>query len=250
MVDGTTLLGYMEVGKTEKPFLKEEVIVNKQCLLEVIDELVKNDDINNLRKEIKNIKNCLRYSKNDKIGILNIDNNGDTFKTNRNLFLDELTQIEESQTIERAKYYLERLNKGIAKIRTNKINDINLNRWKEYNDIITDSLWVLGQRDRSGAHLGDYWGNFIPQIPHQMMLRYTKKNDWVLDAFLGSGTTLIECKRLGRNGIGVELQEKVAKGAEKLIEKEYNKHDVNTKVFISDSTKFNFKEELKKIGVN
>ena len=69
---------------------------------------------------------------------------------------------------------------------------------------------MLDKRDTSGAHLGWYWGNFIPQIPHQMMLRYTKKGDWVLDAFVGSGTTLIECRRLGRNGIGIELDKGVA----------------------------------------
>ena len=55
--------------------------------------------------------------------------------------------------------------------KTGKINDINLNRWKEYEEIITDSLWIFDKRDTSGAHLAWYWGNFIPQIPRQMMLR-------------------------------------------------------------------------------
>ncbi|MFH1231440.1 MAG: DNA methyltransferase, partial [Planctomycetota bacterium] len=76
-------------------------------------------------------------------------------------------------------------------------NDIDLNRWKEYGDIITDSLWFLGARDKSGVHTGELHGNFIPQIPHQAMLRYTKKGEVVLDTFSGGGTTMIECRLLG-----------------------------------------------------
>ena len=77
------------------------------------------------------------------------------------------------------------------------LNDLDLKNWKAYENIITDSLWLIDKRDSSKFNSGWYWGNFIPQIPQQMMLRYTRKGDWVLDPFLGSGTTLIESKRLG-----------------------------------------------------
>ena len=65
----------------------------------------------------------------------------------------------------RARYYLDRLRRGATEVRTTAVNDINLNRWKEYDDVLTDSLWVMDRRDRSGAHEAWYWGNFIPQIP-------------------------------------------------------------------------------------
>ncbi|MGC8830916.1 MAG: TRM11 family SAM-dependent methyltransferase, partial [Verrucomicrobiia bacterium] len=175
---------------------------------------------------------------------------GDTIQLRRDVVLSELNQILESQTLERAKYYLKRLEDGIQKIKTGKINDINLLRWKEYDDIITDSLWILDKRDTSGAHLAWYWGNFIPQIPYQMMLRYTKKGDWVLDTFVGSGTTLIECRRLGRNGIGIELNPEVAQKAKELIEKEQNKDNVISEVIIGDSRVVNIKEILAKYGIN
>ena len=37
------------------------------------------------------------------------------------------------------------------------------------------------------------------------MLRYSKPKEWVLDQFLGSGTTLVEAKLLERNAIGVDV---------------------------------------------
>ena len=82
------------------------------------------------------------------------------------------------------------------------LNDIDVNQWKAYDEIITDSMWLVGSRDKAGAHTAELHGNFIPQIPHQAMLRYTKRGEVVLDTFLGNGTTMIECKRLGRNRNG------------------------------------------------
>ncbi|MBU4141635.1 site-specific DNA-methyltransferase, partial [Patescibacteria group bacterium] len=77
-------------------------------------------------------------------------------------------------------------------------NDLNLDKWKE-SEIWTDSLWIIQERDKSGKHDGFYHGNFVPQIPHQLILRYTKENDVVFDPFLGSGTTAYECETLKRN---------------------------------------------------
>jgi DNA modification methylase len=37
------------------------------------------------------------------------------------------------------------------------------------------------------------------------LVNSTRKNDRVYDPFLGSGTTLVACERLGRQGCGVEL---------------------------------------------
>jgi hypothetical protein len=129
-----------------------------------------------------------------------------------------------------------------------KINDLNLKNWKEYKDIITDSLWIIGERDKSGAHRGDYHGNFIPQIPNQLMRRFTKRGDVILDTFLGSGTTLIECKRLGRNGIGIELLPKVARIAKQRIGQEsLFDPKVFTEILVADSTKKETRQSVEKI---
>ncbi|MBN1953762.1 MAG: hypothetical protein JW900_01820 [Anaerolineae bacterium] len=90
--------------------------------------------------------------------------------------------------------------------KTPPYSDIDLDRWREYEHIWTDSLWLIDSRDRSGGHQLDYHGNFVPQIATQILLRYTKKDDVVLDLFLGSGTSAIEAARLERRLVGVELQ--------------------------------------------
>lgn len=85
-----------------------------------------------------------------------------------------------------------------------KFNDLDLQNWKEC-EINTDSLWVINERDKSGKHKNVYHGNFIPQIPNQLIQRYTKENDVVLEPFMGSGTTLFECEKLKRKYIGFDI---------------------------------------------
>jgi tRNA G10 N-methylase Trm11 len=133
-------------------------------------------------------------------------------------------------------------------MKASKINDLNLKKWKDYPDILTDSLWIIGERDKSGAHKGDYHGNFIPQIPNQLMRRFTKKGDVVVDTFLGSGTTLIECKRLGRNGIGIELLPNVVDLAnQRLSQESLFDSNVFTEILVADSTKKETKLKVEKI---
>jgi hypothetical protein len=227
-----------------------EVILNKEKFIEILNNLSNSQNLNLIKNKISELKRVFLSPKDDGDGIINIDTEGDTLSFKKDVLLSELNQILEAQTLDRTIYYINRLKKSVEKVKTSKINDINLLRWKEYDGIITDSLWILDKRDTSGAHLGWYWGNFIPQIPHQMMLRYTKKGEWVLDTFLGSGTTLIECRRLGRNGIGIELNQEVADKAKELIQKEENKDNVITEVIVGDSRTIDINSVLSKYKIN
>jgi len=90
--------------------------------------------------------------------------------------------------------------------KTKPWSDIDLNRWREYDHVLTDSLWLFPSRATGEGHKLDYHGNFIPQIATQTFIRYTKAGEIVLDMFLGSGTSAIEALNLGRRCIGVELK--------------------------------------------
>lgn len=129
-----------------------------------------------------------------------------------------------------------------------KYNDIDMSRWKEYADIETDSLWIIDKRDNSGVHMGDYHGNFVPQIPHQLFSRYTKKGDWILDPFLGSGTSLIEAQRMKRNAIGIELQQEVLEKAAQRIDAEKN-GESRTIQICADSATADLKPVLDSAGI-
>lgn len=116
------------------------------------------------------------------------------------------------------------------------INDIDPSRWRDYPHLFTDSLWVIERRDRSGGHTNEYHGNYIPQIPNQMMERYTRRGDLVLDLFLGNGTTVLEAARLGRHSIGMEINQAMVDKVTSLAGGIENPHGVSAVIIQGDST--------------
>lgn len=113
-----------------------------------------------------------------------------------------------------------------------KFNDIDMKFWKE-SEVWTDSLWIIPERDKTGKHSGFYHGNFVPQIPHQLILRYTKKDEVVFDPFVGSGTTAFEAESLKRNFIGIDIQKKLVS----YVKNNINAKENFSKLIVGDSTK-------------
>ncbi len=132
--------------------------------------------------------------------------------------------------------------KIVEKIKTKPYSDINLNNWKEYGHIKTDTWWEFQSRDNSRGHSNEYHGNYIPQIAQQLYERFTKKNDVILDLFLGSGTSAIEAVNMGRRCIGVELKrEQVELVSSKFTQKELV---TNVNLICSDSASEEVKEKI------
>ncbi|MEG1912576.1 MAG: DNA methyltransferase [Cloacibacillus sp.] len=69
----------------------------------------------------------------------------------------------------------------------------------------TTTVWSFPDRGKWATHDAKWRGNWSPYIPRNIILRYSKEEDVVLDQFAGGGTTLVEAKLLKRNIIGVDV---------------------------------------------
>ena len=60
---------------------------------------------------------------------------------------------------------------------------------------------------------------FLEELVRRLVLSLTKPGDWVLDPYLGSGTTAAVCVELGRKVIGAELKKKYLNFATDRVQK-------------------------------
>ena len=117
---------------------------------------------------------------------------------------------------------------------------------KDFNDfeLETITIWSFPDRGKWATHKGDYRGNFAPQIPRNVIERYSKQGDLILDPMVGSGTTLIEAKLTGRNSIGIDINKKPLEIAKERITQIPNINGSNHALYLGDARK------LDKIGDN
>ena len=73
---------------------------------------------------------------------------------------------------------------------------------------IPDSvIRVFRQMDRGGPE-SQHPAVFPVNLALELASAYSSGNDLILDQFMGSGTTLVAAKQLGRRAIGIEIEEK------------------------------------------
>src|SRR5919201_2033770 len=79
------------------------------------------------------------------------------------------------------------------------------------------SVWPTAQRDARTQRRGRYLpesvahpAKMLPGIAATAIARYTEPGDLVADPMCGIGTTLVEAVHLGRDGLGVEYEERWA----------------------------------------
>ncbi|WP_307167850.1 TRM11 family methyltransferase [Carboxydocella sp. ULO1] len=77
-------------------------------------------------------------------------------------------------------------------------------------------------------------------MARNVILKYSSEGELILDPMVGSGTTLIEAKILGRKGIGVDINEKAINITRERIKIDYNNTESNFKLFNADARNLYF----------
>jgi len=104
--------------------------------------------------------------------------------------------------------YLKRNNMVRIEDQTIELVPIEITRLEPQLEEMTDistTVWSFPKRGKWATHKGDYRGNWPPQMARALILKYTEPGDIVLDQMVGSGTTCVEARLLGRNCIGVDI---------------------------------------------
>ncbi len=67
------------------------------------------------------------------------------------------------------------------------------------------TVWSFARRGNWATHKSKYRGNWAPEVVRNLILRYSKEGDYLLDPMIGGGTTAIECKLLNRNLLALDI---------------------------------------------
>ncbi len=134
-------------------------------------------------------------------------------------YFDEIFRVSKNQIIWGGNYFIEHLRNSKNFLIWNKLQpeDFSLAMcemaWTSFDSpakIFTQSVHKEGNKHHP------------TQKPEALMDwvvgKYSKEGDVILDPFLGSGTTVVSCKKANRNFIGIELSEKYCEVARKRLD--------------------------------
>ncbi len=69
------------------------------------------------------------------------------------------------------------------------------------------TVWSFPRRGKWATHKSDWRGNWSPEVVRNLILRYSKEKEHLLDCMIGGGTTAIEAKILDRHITCTDINE-------------------------------------------
>ncbi|NDK08775.1 methyltransferase domain-containing protein [Candidatus Gracilibacteria bacterium] len=109
------------------------------------------------------------------------------------------------------------------------------------------TVWSFPRRGNWCTHNSKYRGNWSPEVVRNLILRYSKEGDHILDPMIGGGTTAIESKLLNRNLLCYDINPNAIELTKSLIDFELD-NKAKIKVKLHDATVEN--EDLKKESID
>ncbi len=116
-----------------------------------------------------------------------------------------------------------------------------ITKWEPENfELEMTTHWSFPQRGDWATHDAKWRGNWSPYIPRNIILRYSKEKDLILDQFAGGGTTLVEAKLLNRDIIGIDVNDVALNRCKEKID--FQHEGADGKVFLrkGDARKLDF----------
>jgi len=79
------------------------------------------------------------------------------------------------------------------------------------------TVWSFPRRGNWATHKSDWRGNWSPEVARNLILRYSKEKDHLLDCMIGGGTTAIEAKILNRHITCTDVNKEAIERTEKSL---------------------------------